>query len=260
MFKKLSILLAAVLCVSCMFAGFTMAAETASEAEAEGESGGEEAAAALIAILAASSTGEAADTETADAQSADAEATGESTGDSGDSSAAMASMLELFGIEFDAEAFYADLDERMEAGEELTVEDVIPQEYLEFFAMMFGGGAEGAPYDIEIGCDENLMYFYWIFNEEQGEEECEEIASSVAESFESDETMASLKNAMEALSDSYDIDIYDIEFTLAFYNADDSEIYEMTYTYEDLEDLEAEDAAIDEEIEELLGDEEENAK
>ena len=62
--------------------------------------------------------------------------------------------------------------------------------------------------------------------------------SSVSESFESEETMANLKSAMESMSEAYNIDIDDIEMGLVFTNGDGEEIYEMIYTYADLEDVE----------------------
>ena len=315
MFKKIALLLAAVLCISCLFTGMAMAADTsaagesgggditsmitsmigsmtessgtegedaeAAGTETDGESSGEEITALITSLISSmgdssgaetsetdadtqvaaaddDSAAESADSESADAESAGAETAAETTDTEGESSGDfMTILMSMFGIDFDFEAFYAELDERVANGEELTVEDVYPQAYWDFMNMMMNmssdGESEEAPYVIEIGAKGNEMYYIWTFTEVISEEDAQQVIDSVKESFESDDTKANLKESMEEMSSSYNIDINEIKETLIFINGDGSVIYEKTYTYEELaEELAEKEAEEEAEIEEAI--------
>jgi hypothetical protein len=243
MTKKLALLLAMALVTSCLFAGLTMAQEATATADAANavsdgsESAGDSADMdweAYFTELFAS-----AGTESADGEEA------ESTGEEGESEMTeadiMAFIMTALGLEeyadFDFEAFYADIQERVENGEELTMEEAFPEFYWEFYTNMFDGSEEDG-YTVDLIVEDNSMMMYWIFLEELDEDAIDEVVTSVSESFESEETMANLKSAMESMAESYNIDIDDIEMGLVFINGDDEEIYEMIYTYADLEDVE----------------------
>ncbi len=243
MTKKLALLLAMALVASCLFAGLTMAQDATAETKtaetttAEGESAGESSGdssdmdwEAFFSELSASSNGaENADDESAEGESEVTEAD------------IMASIMTALGLEeyadFDFEAFYADIQERVANGEELTMEEAFPEFYWEFYTNMFDGSEEDG-YSIDLIVEDNSMMMYWIFLDELDEDAINEVVESVSKSFESEETMANLKSAMESMSESYNIDIDDIEMGLEFINGDDSVIYEMIYTYADLEDVE----------------------
>ena len=234
MTKKLALLLAMALVASCLFAGLTMAqdaatAEGESTGESSGESSGEDWEAAFSEVLGSSDDAEAVDGEAAEGESEVTEAD------------IMAVFMSAFGLEeyadFDFAAFYADLQEKVDNGEELTIEEAFPEFYGAFFESMFDGSEENG-YTIGLDLEDNTMMMYMTFLEELDEDAIDEAVASVTESFESEETMASLKNAMESMSEAYNIDIDDIEMGLEFINADDTVIYEKIYTYEDLEDVE----------------------
>jgi len=246
MTKKLALLLAMALVVSCLFAGLTMAqdAATAETTTAEGESAGESSGdssdmdwEAYFTELFASSNG----AENADGESVES-AEGESEVTEAD---IMASIMTALGMEeyadFDFEAFYADVQERVANGEELTMEEAFPEFYWEFFTNMFEGSEENG-YTVDLSVKDNSMMMYWTFQEELDEDAINEVVESVSKSFESEETMANLKSAMESMSEAYNIDIDAVEMGLEFINGDDSVIYEMIYTYADLEDVEVPEA------------------
>ena len=251
MTKKMALLLAVALAASCLFAGLTMAQDAAA---AEGESAGDSADMDLEAYfteLFASDGTESADGEEAESTGESAESTGEnaeaaeSAGEEGASEVTeadiMAFIMSALGMEeyadFDFEAFYADVQERVENGEELTIEEAFPEFYWEFYTAMFEGSEEEG-YTIDMVVEGNSMIMYWIFLEELDEDAIAEVVSSVSESYESEETKASLKEAMESMSEAYNININDIEMGLVFVNGNDEVIYEMIYTYADLEDVE----------------------
>ena len=239
MTKKLALLLAMALVASCLFAGLTMSQDTATAetTTADGGSAGESSGdssdmdwEAFFSELSASSNG----AENADDESAE----GESEVTEADITAFIMTALGLEEYaDFDFEAFYANVQERVANGEELTMEEAFPEFYWEFFTNMFEGSEENG-YTVDLAVKDNSMMMYWTFQGELDEDAINEVVESVSKSFESEETMANLKSAMESMSEAYNIDIDDVEMGLEFINGDDSVIYEMIYTYADLEDVE----------------------
>ena len=227
------------------------------KAPAEGESSG-----ASIGELFAS-LGDSAQGEDA-GESADS-AAGESEGESPELSAedqaameeAFTEMMESLGLtelmEYDWQGHQAELDEMAENGEEITLEVAMPEVMFTFMKNMTSpeGSEETTGMTLDCGAKENDMFWYYTFVEEVPEDACEEIAKGVAESFESDETKAELKNGIEQMSEGFHIDIDKLSMSLGFYNSDGSVIYEKTFTYADLADVEvpaAEEAPADEEV------------
>ena len=254
--KKLALLLALALTASCLFAGLTMAQDTAAAATAEGESSADSSGdssdvdwEALFTEMFASAGTEATEGEAAESTGDSSESTGEDAeaaeaaeGESEMTEAdVMAFIMTALGLEeyadFDFEAFYADINERVANGEELTIEEAFPEFYWEFYTSMFEGSEEEG-YTVDLVVEGNSMMMYWIYLEELDEEAINEVVSSVSESFESEETMGSLKSAMESMAEAYNINIDEIEMGLQFVNGDGSVIYEKIYTYEDVKDVE----------------------
>lgn len=253
--RRIALFLAAALCVSCLFAGMAMADEA--KAPAEGESSG----ASLEQLFA--SLGESAQGENAgeSADSAAGESEGESPELSEEDQAAMeqafTEMMESLGLtemmEYDWQGHQAELDAMAENGEEITLETAMPEVLFTFLKNMMSpeNSEEATGMTLDCGAKENDMFWRYTFIEEVPEDVCEEIAAKTAESFESDETKAELKNGMEKMADGFHIDIDKISMSLGFYNNDGSAIYEKTFTYEDLADVEvpaAEEAPAAEEV------------
>ena len=271
LFKKLALLLAAVLCISCMFAGLTMAGDAAQTADAadsagesadsEGESSEEDYEEAMAAF--GKAMGEVmAESGEAEGNAEEAEAAGGS--DSGESSGEFSpealdlffsdEMLALFGLEeyagFDFEEFYTELNEKIENGEKVTLEEAYPEVLFAYFAALMNMGGED--YSVAIFADQNEMVYCWMFDDVIDEESAQAVIDSVTESYESQESKQDMKDAMEQLSEAYNIDVDEIKMTLVFFNGDDSVIYDKTYTYEsltaDLEEAEEAEEAVEDVI------------
>lgn len=236
--RRIAVLLAAVLCISSVFAGFAMAGDAQTETEvASGDSAG------ISSGESADSSGESSGESTIES----ADSAGESTGEmSEEDMAAYQAMMDSLGLtelmEFDWEGFYEVVNERVENGEELTMEEAFPDLIWQFAASMLNpsDGSKEAGYTVDLNVTENEMMMIWIFDDVISEEEAEPILASVKESFESEESMANLKSSMEQMCEPYNIDINKLAWGLIFINGDDSVLYEKVYTYEALTDALAE--------------------
>jgi len=144
----------------------------------------------------------------------------------------MGMMQYMPGLEnIDWEGYYAGLQERAANGEELTLQDMLPDEAWTAFGALMGGEDEEAPYTIALTVDGDVMVQTYTFKEQINEDDAAQVVDSVKESFESMETKKNMKESMEQMTGS-NIDITKVEMTLRFLNADGSVIYEKTHTYE----------------------------
>ena len=253
LFRKLALIMTAVLCASCIFAGLAMAEEAESDGEEMlnslfGDSEGEESDTSLEDLFssllgesgedAAESSGESSE----DAAQSSGDSSGESSGESmGQTMSLFAQMLGMEELaDFDWEGFYADLYERIDNGEQVTLEEAFPEEYWMIYEAMMNSSDEEEEDDgmtVTMEAVGNELISNYVFDEQVSEEDCQTVVDSVTESFESEDSMLSLKEAMEGMSEGFKIDINEIKMTLRFTNADETVIYEKTYTYKDLEDV-----------------------
>ena len=237
--KKLFSLAAIMLAIVMLFGTVAYAADAANAGDSSAESAGESSEDAVGESEGDSS--EDAMGESAGESSEDA-AAGESTGESsGDSSGMMSMFITAFGLEeyadFDWEGFYADLDARVEAGEEVTLEEAFPDAFWAIFEAMFAsqdGEEEMEGVSIDVGCEDNEIYMNYVFEDVVSAEDSQVIVDSVKEQFESEESKANLKQSIEQMAEAYKIDITTIKMTLRFVNGDESIIYEKIFTYEEL--------------------------
>ena len=89
------------------------------------------------------------------------------------------------------------------------------------------------PMIIDVSVTGNEMVSTYTMKEQADEENAKAIAESVAASFETPEAMQNLKSSIEQMAGA-GIDTSKVVMTLRFLNADQSVIYEKSYTYEEL--------------------------
>ncbi len=150
--------------------------------------------------------------------------------------AGMEAFLELVKMipgmeEIDFETFYKDLKAKMDSGAEITLEECLPAAAWQLF--LGNMASEDDPYTIETIVKGNEVSSIYTYKEQISEEDAKLVASSVAATFETPETMASMKSSMEQMA-SGGIDVNKVVMELKFLNADGSVIYDKVYTYADL--------------------------
>lgn len=140
--------------------------------------------------------------------------------------------------QIDWEGFLKDFAEKQASGAEITLEDCLPAEAWSLFgAMQFmdenGQIPEDLPMTIEVQVTGNDMVSIYTMKEQVSEDNAREIADSVAATFETPEAMENLKSSIDQMAGA-GIDTGKVSMTLRFLNADETIIYEKTYTYESL--------------------------
>ena len=140
--------------------------------------------------------------------------------------------------QIDWEGFAKEFAEKQASGAEITLEDCLPEgAWALFGAMQFmdenGQIPEELPMIIDTIVTGNEMVSLYTMKEQADAENAKAIAESVAASFETPEAMQNLKDSIEQMAGA-GIDINQVTMTLRFLNADETVIYEKTYTYENL--------------------------
>jgi hypothetical protein len=124
------------------------------------------------------------------------------------------------------------------SGAEITLEDCLPAgAWSAFGKLQFmdenGKVPEDLPMIIDTIVTGNEMVSLYTMKEQADEENAKVIAESVAASFETPEAMQNLKNSIDQMAGA-GIDTGKVVMTLRFLKADESVIYEKSYTYEEL--------------------------
>lgn len=140
--------------------------------------------------------------------------------------------------QIDWEGFAKEFAEKQASGAEITLEDCLPEgAWALFGTMQFmdenGQIPEELPMIIDTIVTGNEMVSLYTMKEQADAENAKAIAESVAASFETPEAMQNLKDSIERMAGA-GIDINQVTMTLRFLNADETVIYEKTYTYENL--------------------------
>ena len=140
--------------------------------------------------------------------------------------------------QIDWEGFMKDFAEKKASGAEITLEDCLPAgAWALFGSMQFmdekGQVPEDLPMTVEVTVTGNEMVSLYILKEQADEANAKTIAESIAASFETPEAMQNLKNSIEQMAGA-GIDTGKVVMTLRFLNADQTVIYEKTYTYDEL--------------------------
>ena len=140
--------------------------------------------------------------------------------------------------QIDWEGFAKEFAEKQASGAEITLEDCMPEgAWALFGAMQFmdenGQVPEDLPMIIDTIVTGNEMVSLYTMKEQVNEENAKVIAESIAASFETPEAMQNLKNSIDQMAGA-GIDTGKVVMTLRFLNADESVIYEKSYTYEEL--------------------------
>lgn len=92
---------------------------------------------------------------------------------------------------------------------------------------------EDLPMTIDVQVTGNKMISVYTMKEQADEDNARTIAESIAATFENQEAMQNLKTSMEEMTAS-GIDVNKVVMGIRYLNADGSVIYEKSYTYEDL--------------------------
>lgn len=140
--------------------------------------------------------------------------------------------------QIDWEGFAKEFAEKQASGAEITLEDCLPEGAWALFGKMQfmdenGQIPEELPMIIDTIVTGNEMVSLYTMKEQADAENAKAIAESVAASFETPEAMQNLKDSIERMAGA-GIDINQVTMTLRFLNADETVIYEKTYTYENL--------------------------
>ena len=151
----------------------------------------------------------------------------------------MAMMQAIPGMDqIDWAGFAREFEAKQASGAEITLEDCLPADaWSAFGKLQFldenGQVPEDLPMIIDVSVTGNEMVSTYTMKEQADEENAKAIAESVAASFETPEAMQNLKSSIEQMSGA-GIDTSKVVMTLRFLNADQSVIYEKSYTYEEL--------------------------
>ena len=140
--------------------------------------------------------------------------------------------------QIDWEGFAKEFAEKQASGAEITLEDCLPEGAWALFGKMQfmdenGQIPEELPMIIDTIVTGNEMVSLYTMKEQADAENAKAIAESVAASFETPEAMQNLKDSIERMAGA-GIDINQVTMTLRFLNADETVIYEKTYTSENL--------------------------
>lgn len=92
---------------------------------------------------------------------------------------------------------------------------------------------EDLPMTIDVQVTGNKMISVYTMKEQADEDNARTIAESIAATFENQEAMQNLKTSMEEMTAS-GIDVNKVVMGIRYLNADGSVIYEKSYTYENL--------------------------
>lgn len=151
----------------------------------------------------------------------------------------MAMMQAIPGMDqIDWAGFAREFEAKQASGAEITLEDCLPADaWSAFGKLQFldenGQVPEDLPMIIDVSVTGNEMVSTYTLKEQADEENAKAIAESVAASFETPEAMQNLKSSIEQMAGA-GIDTSKVVMTLRFLNADQSVIYEKSYTYEEL--------------------------
>lgn len=151
----------------------------------------------------------------------------------------MAMMQAIPGMDqIDWAGFAREFEEKQASGAEITLEDCLPADAWSVFGKLQfldenGQVPEDLPMIIDVEVTGNEMVSVYTLKEQADEENAKAIAESVAASFETPEAMQNLKSSIEQMAGA-GIDTSMVVMTLRFLNADQSVIYEKSYTYEEL--------------------------
>lgn len=171
------------------------------------------------------------------ADSAESGESGESTGDNTEMFMAIMQLIPGLD-QIDWEGFAKDFEAKKASGAEITLEDCLPAgAWTLFGSMQFidenGKIPEDLPMTIDVQVTGNEMISVYTMKEQADEDNAKAIAESVAATFETQEAMQNLKTSMEEMTGS-GIDVNKVVMGIRYLNADGSVIYEKSYTYEDL--------------------------
>ena len=138
----------------------------------------------------------------------------------------------------DWEGWAKEYQEKQASGVEITLADCLPAEAWNLFgSMQFmdenGQIPEDLPMTIETVVNGNEMTSLYVLKEQADEANAKEIADSIAASFETPESMQTMKDSIEQMAGA-GIDISKVRMTIRFLNADNTVIYEKTYTHDEL--------------------------
>ena len=151
----------------------------------------------------------------------------------------MAMMQAIPGMDqIDWAGFAREFEAKQASGAEITLEDCLPADaWSAFGKLQFldenGQVPEDLPMIIDVSVTGNEMVSTYTMKEQADEENAKAIAESVAASFETPEAMQNLQSSIEQMAGA-GIDTSKVVMTLRFLNADQSVIYEKSYTYEEL--------------------------
>ena len=162
---------------------------------------------------------------------------------SGEMMDVLADLFESSGLmeilNYDWDGLKEELNAKAEAGEEITLEDTMPEVYLNFMAAMINSPdndarSEDAP-TLEYKCEGNTLYLVNIFSEDVSHEDAKEAAEKDAKQFEDIEALESILEMFEGTADDYpSINANDLSVCIQYLTADGEVVKDIDYTYEDL--------------------------